>query len=437
MRLLIDFFYTELHMERMRLGYIGCGGMGHRHLFGLAELNRAGLCRFDPVAVCDPQEENAVSLASHIAEHFGTRPAVVSSIDELSAVGGIQTVDICTDPRHHHTMTVGAFQHGWDVMVEKPMGLTSRACRLMTTAAEIHGRILAVAENYRRDPINRLAKALIDGGILGVPRFMIHNTAGGSNNMLISVWRHQKNTSGILLDVGVHFSDVMEYFLGDITSVYAQTRLHEPIRLNPMAGKDPDAVTRTSPAGIYEVWQKDMPSEFEATAEDAAYATMVFASGATAQYLEEHAAHGRPFWHRAIYGSQGSMDLPSDRSGQSITLTLSDGTIYDANTILDLVPDFHVDDVTEKLFGGSRIWRYNLPFVETDRKLIAIEYADFANAILNDRQPEVGAEMGARSVAVSYAILESGQLNRSVSVDDVINDRVNEYQAEINESLGI
>lgn len=424
-------------MERIRLGYIGCGGMGHRHLFGLAELHRTGLCAFDPVAVCDPKRENAESLAGHIEEHFGTRPAVVSNTDELAAVGGIQAVDICTDPRHHHTMAIASFEHGWDVMVEKPMGLTIRACHLICEAAESHGRLLAVAENYRRDPVNRLAKALLDGDVIGAPRFMVHNTAGGTDQMLISVWRHQKNASGILLDVGVHFSDIMEYFLGDITDVYAQTRLHEPIRKNPMAGKDPESAERRSPGGVYEVWQREMPAEFEATAEDAAYATLVFANGVTAQYLEEHAAHGRPFWQRAIYGSKGSLDLPNDRSGQTITITMSDGSVIDTEDMLDLVPDFQLDKATSALFGGSRLWRYDLPFVETDRKIIAIEYADFGNAILNNQPPEVGGEMGTRSVAVSYAILESGQLNQAVRVDDLIAEKIDGYQAEINESMGI
>lgn len=424
-------------MKKIPLGYIGCGGMGHRHLFGLAELHRAGLCRFEPVAVCDPKQENAVSLAGHIAEHFGVRPAVVGSVDELAAVDGIEAVDICTDPRHHHTMAIASLHQGWDVMVEKPMGLTIRACRLICEAAEKSGRLLAVAENYRRDPVNRLAKALIDGGVIGAPRFMIHNSVGGSDQMLISVWRHQKNASGILLDVGVHYSDMMEYFLGDITDVYAQTRLHEKIRRNPMAGQDPNTVERKSPAGVYEVWQKDMPAQFEATAEDAAYATLTFASGATAQYLEEHAAHGRSFWHRAIYGSKGSLDLPPDRSGQPITLTYSDGKVVDGPALLDLAPAFHLDHVTSTLFGGTRLWRYDLPFVETDRKIIAIEYSDFAEAILNNRPPEVSGDMGTRSVAVSYAILESGRINQPVRVEDVIADRINEYQAGINESLGI
>lgn len=423
-------------MSKIRMGLIGCGGMGHRHLFGLAELNRLGLCSFEPVAVCDPREDNATSLAAQVETHFGKRPVVTRSLDELASLD-LQSVDICSDPRHHHTLAIEAMERGWDVMTEKPMGLTVRACRLMVNAAKRTGRMLAVAENYRRDPINRLAKALIDAGVIGKPRFMVHSSAGGGNRMMISVWRHQKNASGILLDVGVHYSDILEYFLGPVTSIYAQTRLHEKTRYNPLSGKDPESVPRDSPAGVYERSQTLMPAEFEATAEDAAYATLMFENGAVCHYLEDHAAHGRGYWHRAIYGSGGSLDLPGDRSGDTITLTLADGTLHDGASILDLVPSFHLDEATTALFGGPRLWRYAFPFPETDRKIIAIEYADFGHAIEKGLAPEVTAEVGTRSVAVSYGILESGVANRTVTVDEVLSDSTSAYQAEINESLGL
>ncbi len=75
-------------------------------------------------------------------------------------------------------------------MVEKPMGLTVRACNLIHHAAKKSDAILSVAENYRRDPINRLAKALLNAGVIGIPRFLIHHTIGGGDGRLISVWHH-------------------------------------------------------------------------------------------------------------------------------------------------------------------------------------------------------------------------------------------------------
>ena len=175
-------------------------------------------------------------------------------------------------------------------MIEKPVGLTVRACNMIRQAATQNQAVISVAENYRRDPINRLAKALITQGIIGEPRFMIHQTAGGGNQMMISVWRHQKDQSGVLLDVGVHFADIMEYFLGEITSVYAQTRLYEPVRHNPVAL---GAVSTSNPAGVYGEAQKAMPAEFQATADDAVYATVNFKNGAVAQYVENTPPMGK------------------------------------------------------------------------------------------------------------------------------------------------
>ena len=102
--------------------------------------------------------------------------------------------------------------------------------------------------------------------------------------MLISVWRHQKNASGVLIDVGVHYADMMEYLLGEVVSVYAQSRLHERIRKNLVTG---------GPAGIYTRWQRKMPAEFEATAEDATDATHLFKNGVVGQYIEDHAGHAQ------------------------------------------------------------------------------------------------------------------------------------------------
>ena len=418
------------------LAIVGCGGMGHRHLYGLAELQRAGLSPFELVGVCDPVEENARSLAEEAEKLLGQRPKTVADLEGLSEVGEICAIDLTTLPRAHHTVGIDALQRGWHVMCEKPMGLTARACRLMLDAAHQSGRVLSVAENYRRDPVNRLARALLDAGSIGNPRLMIHHTLGGGDRMLISIWRHQKHASGLLLDVGVHFADIMEYFLGRAESVYAQTRLHEKIRKNPVAGRK-DAEKAESPGGVYERWQKHMLAEFKATAEDAGYATILFESGAVAQYVEDHAVRGESIWKRAIFGSLGSLNLPSDRSGKRLQLFREGEETIDDERLLELVPDFRLDDITAALFGGDRLFEYDLEFSHTDRKLIAVEYGEFGQAILDGRSPEVGGEQGARSVALAYALMESQTAARSVSVDEVLADRTNAYQDDINTSLGI
>jgi hypothetical protein len=49
----------------------------------------------------------------------------------------------------------------------------------------------------------------------------------------------------------------------------------------------------------------------------------------------------------------------------------------------------------------------------------------------------VSAEQGTRSVAVSYAMLESGVLGRAVTVEEVLAEQVGGYQQSIDEGMGI
>jgi len=418
-------------MDPIRLAIVGCGGMGHRHLFGLSELHLAGHSRFELVAACDPVAENAESLAAEAADRLGSRPAVVPDLDALAAVG-VEAVDVTTTPRHHHTVAAETLSRGWHTMVEKPLGLTVRACDVILGAAEGRDVVLSVAENYRRGPMSRLARALLDAGVIGPARLVIQQSIGGGNRMTISVWRHQKDQSGVILDVGVHYADMLEYMLGNIRTVYAQTRLHEPVRKNAAAG---GGESPSNPAGVYGRWQKKMPAEFQATAEDASYATLGFASGAVGQYIEDHAGHGQGGWLRKIHGSRGSMTLPGDRSGRPIAVDLDDGGHLEGDAVLDLVPDFRLDTVTAALFGGERLGGYSLPFEQTDRKIIAIEYADLAAAIDGHVQPEVDGRQGTRSVAVSYAMLESGLAGRAVTLDEVLTGEVSAYQQDIDAGL--
>lgn len=386
--------------------------MGNRHLSGLAELARAGLSDFEFVAACDLIIENAQKLAKRAEMELGGKPAAVGKMEELASLG-IQAIDLTTVPWSHHTLAIEALQRGWHVMVEKPMGLTVRACKLMLEAAENSQSILSVAENFHYDPINRIGRELLRTGAIGAPRLMIHNSVGGGNKIIVTPWRHYKRGGGPLLDVGVHNAYVTEYLMGKVDSVYAQTRLHEISRHNPEGEK------------------------IKADAEDAVYATFLFHSGAVGQYIEDHAGHGQGVWQRVIYGSKGSLHLPNDRSGKPIILTKDgEGSISDER-ILDLIPEFHLDEITAALYGGERIWHYEFPFPETDRKLLAVEYGDFAGAILEGRPAEVDLIKAARSVALPYTMLESSKLGRRVTVDEVMKEKTSAYQDEINRSIGL
>src|SRR5437899_2220743 len=119
-------------MDRIPLAIVGCGGMGHRHLYGLHALESVGRSPFSLIGACDPDAANAQSLAAEAEARLGRRPEVVGELAALERVAdGVLALDICTDPRTHHTLVAEAMARGWHAMVEKPMGLTARACRLI------------------------------------------------------------------------------------------------------------------------------------------------------------------------------------------------------------------------------------------------------------------------------------------------------------------
>ncbi len=421
--------------EPIRLAIVGCGGMGHRHMLGLAELHRQGLADLQLVAACDPVTDSAQSLAAQADRHFTAAPATVTRLDALPALG-VQAIDLTSPPRLHHELIAAALDLGLHVMTEKPVGLTVAAGQRICQAAIDHPtQIVSVAENYRRDPINRLARAVLDAGVVGERRLMLMNSVSGGNAMQITLWRHMKQEGGILVDMGVHYGDIMEYFMGPVMSVFGQKRLHESVRHNARTAADTGVLR--NPGGFYAQWQAQMPRTFTPDAEDALYGTLVFANGAVAQFTEDHAGWGRSHWARMIYGARGSMELPHDRSGQPLVVHATGDTTVQGEAVLDLVPDFHLDRTTACLFGGERLGHYDLTFAEVDRKLLALEYAEFAGAIRGTHAIEVDAVQGTRALAVIYALLESAMAGRAVTLEEVLTGTVDTYQAEINAALNL
>jgi hypothetical protein len=100
--------------------------------------------------------------------------------------------------------------------------------------------------------------------------------------------------------------------------------------------------------------------------------------------------------------------------------------------LLDLVPDFHLDEVTSHLFAGERMASYSIPFPAADRKLLAIEFYEMGECIQSGKTPEVDGLVGRRAVALCYAGFESSVLNRPVTLDEIEAETVGTYEAEIN-----
>ncbi len=394
------------------MGLVGCGVMGRRHVIGMKQLKAAGKLNFDLVAVCDIMPANLEKMADHAEDLLGTRPQQFADFDSMIKALKLDGIIVTTSPEMHVEVAEKAFDAGIHVMVEKPITLTVSEGVRLVEAGKKANRKLAVAENYRRDPINRLGKALVNSGAIGTPFLATQESSGGGEFVIITPWRHRKDRGGIVLDMGVHYTDILEFYLGPIDTV---------VGMNAIVDKQ-----RTDQQGV----------KHEADAEDLLVGVMRFESGAIANWLLNVAGRGEGSFSRMIYGTGGSLAIPGDRTGKPLRLVQRrDGKDVPVEDLLSLVPDFHLDDVTAALFKGDRLTSYDMVWADIDANLLGIEQADYVDAAINNREPEVTGEQGLRSLALVFGLLESELLKRMITLDEVLEGKESPYQAEIERGM--
>ena len=394
----------------LRLAIAGCGVMGRRHVLGLGRLRAIDRLPFELVAAIDPLPESAAALADIAFEHLGVRPMTFVSLGDALAALPLDAIDLTTAPHLHPAVAEEAFAHGLHVLVEKPIALTVHGGQAMIGAAREAGRILAVAENYRLDPMNRLAKALLTAGVIGKPYLIEQRLSGWGERVVITPWRHQRARGGIGVDMGVHYADMLEFLLGPLHSLCGM-------------GRVVDAERRGGDGTLH-----------PADAEDLIVGAARFVDGTLASWTLNLAGRNETEFARMVYGTRGTLAIPQDRSGAPLRLSVQEGgelREIPPEEQLDRVPDFRLDAVTAALFGGERLASYDRPWAETDANLLAIELADFANAITTGDAPETDGEQGLRSLAIAYGFLEADHLGRTVTVDELIQGTAIPYQNAI------
>jgi predicted dehydrogenase len=385
--------------------------MGLRHLRGYAALERAGLLSARLVAVCDADPVRAGQAARIFESEVGRSPLMLGGLEAVLAEPQVDAVDLVVPTRHHHDLAGRALSSGRHVLVEKPFGITIRACEQMAEAAARHGMTLAVAENYRRVPSHRALKSAIDAGLIGRPYAVSVHTvhqaeapesgAGG--------WFRDRRLVGShpMLELAVHEADLLRHLFGEVDEVYGRVSTYE-------AEPEPDRAV-----GF--------------VSEDAGAALLRFRSGALGQLLVITAGHGGGSGGRLISGQRGLIESRRWEGWEDGVVSL-DGQppVPSSRWVSEWLAGLSGEDRGRLLPPGT--WdeaNLRVDIHDPLRYGIATELHDFAEAVSSGRRPEVGAEEGTRSVAICLAVLESALENRPVAVEDVLAGRLDRWQASL------
>jgi len=148
--------------DKVRLGLIGCGGMGQGDLECFF-LNP----EIDCVVICDVDDARLAKGTELCAKRRGKQPETVKDFRRVLDRKDVDVVLIATPDHWHALPTVLACQAGKDVYVEKPLAKTIDEGRAMLEAATRHQRVVQMGSQWRSCEHILAATDLIRAGKLG------------------------------------------------------------------------------------------------------------------------------------------------------------------------------------------------------------------------------------------------------------------------------
>ena len=147
---------------------------------------------------------------------------VVASYDEILSDDSIQGIIITTPNPTHLETTRRAAEAGKHVFLDKPIANTIADAREITRIAENCGIILSVGYQRRRESHFKWIRDRIAEGAFGK---MVQAEANISRDREgkfdLTSWRYtaQGMPGGVMLQIGVHYVDVLETILGRVVRV--------------------------------------------------------------------------------------------------------------------------------------------------------------------------------------------------------------------------
>ena len=176
---------------------------------------------------------------------YGSYQELMEQEAKRPAAERVQLISIVTPNHLHFAPAKLALEHGFDVIVDKPMTFSLAEAKELKAIVEASGRRLCLTHTYTGYPMLKEARQLVADGALGAVRkvyveypqgWLSTYEEGGENKQ--AAWRTDPARSGVagaMGDIGTHAFNLLEYVSGlqvqqlcaDINTVVAGRRLDD------------------------------------------------------------------------------------------------------------------------------------------------------------------------------------------------------------------
>jgi predicted dehydrogenase len=193
---------------------VGCVGMGWWSDVLADAVKRSGKLK---ILACYTRSEQKRQA---FAARYDCRPA--PSYEALLEDRTIEALINTTPNNVHAETTEAAARAGKHVFLDKPIANTVADARALTQACRTAGVVLALGYQRRKESHFRWIRRQIDAGVFGK---LVNAEANISRDRLgkidLSSWRYTAEgmPGGVMLQIGIHYSDVLEYLIGPVRAV--------------------------------------------------------------------------------------------------------------------------------------------------------------------------------------------------------------------------
>jgi predicted dehydrogenase len=196
---------------------VACIGMGW-----WSDVLADAIQRSDKIAISACYTRSPDKRAAFAAK-YGCRPS--DSYEAILADPAIEAIVNTTPNDVHLETTAAAAAAGKHVFLDKPIANTVSDGRAITAVCANANVLLALGYQRRRENQFRWLRRQIDDGVFGK---LVNAEANISRDRLgkidLSSWRYQAAgmPGGVMLQIGIHYADVLDYLLGPIKAVSGQ-----------------------------------------------------------------------------------------------------------------------------------------------------------------------------------------------------------------------
>ena len=157
-------------------------------------------------------------LAAEVAEEFDV-PAAYESPHDLIADAKVDAIVVASPTHTHRDVVLAAVAGGKPTFCEKPLALSLEECRQVQAAVARHGAFFQMGFMRRFDPGYVAGKRQVDDGRIGTP--VVFKATSRDPYRPSLEYANPASSGGILVDMGIHDFDLARWFMGDVTTISA------------------------------------------------------------------------------------------------------------------------------------------------------------------------------------------------------------------------